>query len=60
MFQFIKKEKNNLIIALMSLAIISSLGIEAGQFRDLNSFIYFNITLNVDDKNFLIPVLNSN
>ena len=59
MFQFIKKEKNNLIIALMSLAIISSLGIEAGQFRDLNSFIYFNITLNVDDKNFLIPVFKA-
>ncbi len=43
----------------MSLAIISSLGIEAGQFRDLNSFIYFNITLNVDDKNFLIPIFKA-
>ena len=39
MFQFLKKEKNNLIIAFITLSMIGSLGIEAGQFRDINSFI---------------------
>ena len=59
MFQFLKKEKNNLIIAFITLSMIGSLGIEAGQFRDINSYIYFNIVLNADDGGFLLAIVKT-
>ncbi len=59
MFQFLKKEKNNLIVALITLSMIGSLGIEAGQFRDINSYVYFNIVLNADESGFLLAVIKT-
>ena len=59
MFQFLKKEKNNLIIALITLSMIGSLGIEAGQFRDINSYVYFNIVLNTDEGGFPLAVIKT-